>query len=197
MASASCEEVLKNTLKSGEKILWKGRAEPFAVMDGTNKGKIVRNMVTSSVIIAAILIAYYVVAISRSIGAGQNIVITLLAVGIWGFTLSGPYTLTRKLMKETEYVFTNERAIMVGRFSAVALPISERTKCRIEKMDNGKDILYMGEAVNTKPAAARAVAVAGISDEKGGPTGLVFYSISDAEEICKAYTPLNLVDRVK
>lgn len=196
MANPSTEEVLRNTLQNGEKVLWKGNAEEFPLMDTVYRSKIMRSIITSTVIMGAALIGYLAFTLNKDIDIGQHVVISILIVALWFFMLSGNFTQRKKLLKEMQYVITNQRALIVGKFNAVALPVNANTKCKIEKMDNGKDILYLGEACTLKPTQTRNAGTSGLFDENGVATGVVFYSISNAAALLEKYTAIKTFDRV-
>ena len=98
--------------------------------------------------------------------------------------------------KHVMYVFTNYRAITLTSREMHSMLINASTPYRLELLPDGNEILYIGDACNTKSYASRANTITGIhkgNRKSGHITGLVFYGLRDALDICRQYTPFTEV----
>lgn len=186
---------LKDILYEGEKILWKGKAEPFHLFDGPYKKSILLTWGASAAAIIAFLAFYIPYHIRSGCGAAQFVICFVLACMLpFVFSLQ-PLTTKYALDKKITYLFTTARAICINDTQINAFSISADTPCRIEPLANGSAVIYMGEeGCRIKPAKSRSAAVLRIkSAHSEALTGMVFYGVKDAAAVCKKFTPFSSV----
>ena len=96
-----------------------------------------------------------------------------------------------KLIKsDLTYVLTNYRAFVIGDERANMMRIDKDTDYRTEMQEDGTEIIYIGDACKTKASSSRANTVLGVRKDKENPskiTGLVFYGVKDAADVCSKY----------
>ena len=117
--------------------------------------------------------------------------ITVVLIGIVPVSLCFHSFSDCKIIKnDLRYVLTNYRAIIVKGPEEKYMKLDAGTPYRIEAVGDGLDAVFMGDACNFDVSKSREKAVLGIyGDEQnqGRVTGLVFYGIKNAEEICRKY----------
>ena len=87
-------------------------------------------------------------------------------------------------------MLTNYRAFVIGDERANMMRIDKTPDYRTEIQEDGTEIIYIGDACKTKASASRANTVLGVRKDKEDPskiTGLVFYGVKDAADVCSKY----------
>ena len=94
------------------------------------------------------------------------------------------------IKNDLTYVLTNYRAFVIGDERANMMRIDKDTDYRTEMQEDGTEIIYIGDACKTKASSSRANTVLGVRKDKENPskiTGLVFYGVKDAANVCSKY----------
>jgi hypothetical protein len=182
-------EYLKDTLEDGEKVLWEGKAEPFKIMDEPYKTDTLIRLVGLGGLYLLAIIGYLYQALSRGDGLSSVFVLVAILTIFVGLVIQVPFS-DQKVIKRSNYILTDRRAIIADRSNMRSLYLNANTPCKILHLGNGTDILCFGDACNVKPTATRKAATVGIAGEMGSKdlTGLAFYGIKDARKVCKDYT---------
>ena len=181
-------EKLKEFLTEDEKILWEGHPVPFKIMEKPYKTKL---MVSWTVVILAALAAAIGFITSGLAGEGETskTVIILAVIAFIPLACIVLPIMNKSKIEKSTYLLTNKRAIVETEDNILAMEIDERTPYKVEKMENGAEILYMGTATKKPMSKSRHVALSGLSEADDKVTdGVVFYSIKNANEICMKHT---------
>lgn len=180
----------REELLDGETVLWEGKSEPFAVLSGAYKQKLPVLWIVCAIYIVVFAVAYLPFAFRTQTDSIQLIFACVLAciipVSLCAHSFSDP-----KLIKnDLTYVLTNYRAFVIGDERANMMRIDKNTDYRTEIQEDGTEIIYIGDACKTKASASRANTVLGVRKDKENPskiTGLVFYGVKDAANVCSKY----------
>ena len=188
------KDYLDGVLENGEKVLWEGKPEPFELLEGSYK----KSILTRWIILGAVYVALVGGYLAKSLGRGDSIsnilmliiVLTIFAVII----LMAPISDRKALIANTKYVITDKRAIVINKDGAKAITLSKQTRCKVAHLENHTDVVFFGEACDVKENNSRSVAVKGLSSGKGKEiTGIIFYGVNDAKELCMKNTPCYMV----
>ncbi|MCI8417316.1 MAG: hypothetical protein HFI33_07470 [Lachnospiraceae bacterium] len=191
-------EKLQDVLYEREKVLWEGKPEPFSLLDDTYKQPLLITWGVSIAVVAAFL-AFYIPFYLRTEGTPTQLITALVLIGLIPFSLSiQPLTTKRSLDKKVTYLFTNQRAICINDTQINTFNITRETPCKLQKLPNGSSVIYMGEdGCKIKPTASRNAAVRRIkTPDSPDLTGMVFYGVKDAMEVCKSFAPFSNVSEV-
>ncbi len=174
------EEILKEELRPGEKILWRGKPEPFEILDLTHKKPLITKAILIIAIVALICVIYVAYAISAGIGVKYILVVAAMLCAIMG-ALNG-FNEGRK-MKKVNYVVTDQRII-----SILDLPKSlEYAKIKEVEFKTDEDgltsVLFGETAIKAKPCQRRSLALLDpfLDEETGYCSRFVLYAVDDAE----------------
>lgn len=181
-------EKLKEFLTEDEKILWEGHPVPFKIMEKPYKTKL---MVSWTVVILAALAAAIGFIASGLAGEGETskTVIVLAVIAFIPLACIVLPIMNKGKIEKSTYLLTNKRAIVETEDNILAMEIDDRTPYKVEKMENGAEVLYMGTAAKAPMSKSRHVALSGLSEADDKVTdGVVFYSIKNANEICMKHT---------
>ena len=127
------EEMLKEALRSDEKLLWSGRPERFETLDKTHKSSFYRKIVWSVAICAAVLALYIIMALKNGADIKPVVIIVVVACGVLG--PMSFFSDASKLRKNVLYAVTDKRLILVreavrdmdfGRIKSASLRRGER-----------------------------------------------------------------------
>lgn len=77
------EELLKESLREEEKLLWSGRPEAFETLDNTHKTPFIRNGIITAVVTIAICAAYVILARIEDVPLKPAVLVILAACGIF------------------------------------------------------------------------------------------------------------------
>ena len=181
-------------LMENEVVLWEDRPVPFKLLDSVYKN----SLLTSWIICGLVVIAYLALYIPYSIAnelMGSNVIVISIVIGACvTCAMARPIIDKNNLEKKTTFVLTNHRALVINGTNLKAMFINSDTPCKIVKMDNGASIILMGSAVNTSLKKSRSNSLMGVLDEnnKSKLSGMVFYSVNNAEKVCDCYAPFKV-----
>ena len=177
-------------LLDGEEILWQGKSEPFGILSGPYRRRLILTWIISAVVLVTFAASYLPYAV-RSQSDLVQIIFTSSLVGIVPVSLCF-YSIkdVKTIQSKLRYVLTNNRALLLGANELRHIRISENTAYRIEVCDDGTEILYIGDGCRTKAGSSRKHTIMGVRGDDSNYTkitGLVFYGLKNAEEVCKRY----------
>lgn len=183
------EELIKNNLENGEKILWTGKSASKKVMDSTYLVPYLIRFVVSYGIVAAL--AFY--AISKTGSIRTSALLMLLVVGsLIPMTAISDGIKSKKLC----YAATDRRLMRVNESLVSSVNYDEIGSCAFRKDSSGNTSLLCGDkTVSSNPSSWRGKALFTGSYEKDSENHVndyVFYAVDDAEGLKKA-----IEDKVK
>ena len=77
------EELLKESLREEEKLLWSGRPEPFEPLDKTHKSPFIRSGIITALVTIAICVAYVILAGINNAPLKPAVLVIVAACGIF------------------------------------------------------------------------------------------------------------------
>lgn len=173
-------------LQEGETIEWVSKAEPFVLLDQTNKQSLMIRWLISAVI-AVLLVAGYLAMVGQNDVSASWVVIAVLLGGPI-FAAVRPLTDARALKKNVVFAITDRRAITSkGGSDFFAINLDEVTAIRfVEKAGGVGDVLF-GDATKMKDRKLRLLSlVPQVFKEENNPlTGLVFYNVGEIHKVKK------------
>ena len=179
-------EIEERHLRPGEKVLWTGHAEPFSPADCPDWPSIQRMRLISAIAWAIVTVLCVIYMIHHH--TAMPIILIGLAAVFPIVYLASPNA-ERKNVMRCIYMITDQRILCQGTERLCTFSYDENTPYHIETLKNGCDVLYIGEpALHCKPGFARAAATMGFRDGMADYTGIVFYSVRDAEQLVRDYT---------
>ena len=172
------DEMLKAGLLPDEKVLWRGKAEPFTTLDKTHKKRF-SICACIGLLITILVAAAYFAAVARGGMQAKPIVllIVLLLCGIPAFNMLGDASKLRKM----EYVVTDQR-LLVLRDSIRPMPLNYIQEAGFGTDADGHVSLLCGkDALKAKPDHWREFCVVGQSNADGSDvcSRFVFYAPAD------------------
>ena len=168
------DEMLKTGLLPDEKILWRGKAEPFTTLDKTHKKRFIICAGIGLLITVLVAVAYFA-AVAR--GGLKAKPFVLLLCGIPAFNMLGDASKLKKM----EYVVTDQRLIIL-RDSLRPMPFKAIQEAGFRTDDDGHVSLLCGkDALKAKADKWREICVVGQSAADGSDvcTRFVFYAPAD------------------
>ena len=177
------EELLKESLREEETLLWSGRPEAFETLDKTHKIPFIRKGIIAALVTIAICAAYVIFAQIKNVPLKPAVPVIVAACGI--FVILRGLIDASKLRKRVLYAITDKRV----EYSAISA-------AKLDRDEDGHVSLLCGEdAIKAKPWKRRVMALAGTvtNDTTGMCESFAFYAIPDADkvkEILKPYLPL-------
>ncbi len=176
------EEILKDELRQGEKILWKGKPENFETLDLTHKKPLINRAIFIITIVALLCIIYAVYAISNNIEVKYILIVVAMFCAVMG-VVNG-FNQGRKMKKMT-YVITDQRIISVLELPK-SLEYSQVKEVEFkEDADGHISVLFGEDAIKAKPYQRRALALLDpyIDEESGFCSRFAFYAVPDADNL--------------
>jgi len=176
------EELLKEELHAGEKILWQQQPEAFETLDVTHKQHVTIKAVLTIGIVSALCLVYFFYANSNGIEIKPSLIaIAMLCAVIGAFN----FIFESKKLHKMNYILTDQRII----FGVDILKSIEYTK--IDKVEVKKDadghssILFGDIAIKSKAHIWRSFAVADayIDADSGFCSRFVMYAVPDADKV--------------
>lgn len=170
------ENLLKRELDEGENVLWLGKPEDSEPLVGCYKKRFFKELITSIVIAAALIIGY-IVGVKANGATLYPLVIIVIAV-IAALAPINCYTAPKKLRK-TAYAFTDKRVAVI-RETAHCVEYGKIKTAALRTDDIGYVTLLCGEdAVNLKPAHWREDSLLGehMSDSMEECESLVMFGL--------------------
>ena len=172
------DEMLKAGLLPDEKILWRGKAEPFTPLDKTHKKRFIICAGIGLLITALVAAAYFAAVARGGLQAKPYVLlIVLLLCGIPAFNMLGDASKLKKM----EYVVTDQRLIVL-RDSLRPMPFKTIQEAGFRTDDDGHVSLLCGkDALKAKPDKWREICVVGQSAADGSDvcSRFVFYAPAD------------------
>ena len=177
-------------LTEGERVLWEGKPEPFKLLDQSYKNRIIATWIASVVVMIAFAVVYSSLVFAKGHNTSKDIICLVVVELIPLIFIFRPFTERKKILNAT-YVITDQKAVIVGGSNDKVLELTPNTKYKIETIPSGFDVLYLGDTVEkASPTSCRVLSIVGVeSKEVGIYTGLVFYNIKNARQVCNAYLP--------
>lgn len=179
------DEMLKTGLLPDEKILWRGKAEPFTTLDKTHKKRFIICAGIGLLITALVAAAYFAAVARGGLQAKPYVLlIVLLLCGIPAFNMLGDASKLKKM----EYVVTDQRLIIL-RDSLRPMPFKVIQEAGFRTDDDGHVSLLCGkDALKAKPDKWREICVVGQSAADGSDvcSRFAFYAVNQPEELKKA-----------
>lgn len=176
------DEIIKEELRDGEKVLWFGAPENFETLDRTHKNPLIKNAVRIMAVVVALCVIYVVYALTNGIELKPVLVVLALIFAIMG-AASG--FLQGKKMKRVKYAITDQRII-----SVLELPKSlEYSKikevCFETDADGHTSILFGEKAIKAKAHQRRSIALLDpyIDEETGFCSRFALYAVPEAEKL--------------
>lgn len=134
------DKELRDYLRDNEQVRWQGRPEPFPLLEGSSKAKILRTWIVTGVIVCALLVWYFGYAEKNAGFLGLMLIIAALI-------MISPFTERRNLLGQN-YWITNQRVILRTRdksFYYMNLDGIDEIQVVRDKSDNG--CLALGKIV--------------------------------------------------
>lgn len=183
------KDYLNGVLKDGEQVLWEGKPEPFKLLEGVYKKSILTLWGILGAVYVLAVVGYLSTAIKRGDPFASIMMLVVVITVFIVFILTVPISDRKTLITSTRYILTDRRAIIINKAGVKSMPVNKETPCKVAHLDNNTDVLYFGDACEIKADKSRKAAVAGITASGSKDiTGLAFYGIKDAKEICMNYT---------
>lgn len=187
------EELLKESLREDEKLLWSGRPEAFETLDKTHKSPFIRSGIIAAVVTIALCVAYVILAKAKDVPLKPAVLVIVAACGI--FIIVRGLLDASKIRKRTSYVITDKRLLILTD-SARSVEYSAINVAKLDRDEDGHTSLLCGEgAIKMKPWKRRVAVLSGAitDDDTGMCERFVLYALPDADkikEILKPYLPL-------
>lgn len=187
------EELLKESLREDEKLLWSGRPEAFETLDKTHKSPFIRSGIIAAVVTIALCVAYVILAKAKDVPLKPAVLVIVAACGI--FIILRGLNDASKIKKRACYAITDKRLIILTD-SAKSVEYSAISAAKLDRDEDGHTSLLCGEdAIKARPWKRRAAVLSGaITNENTGMCErFVMYALPDADkikEILKPYLPL-------
>ena len=187
------EELLKESLREEEKLLWSGSPEPFETLDKTHKTPFIRNGIITGLITIAICVAYVILANIEDVPLKPGVLVIVAACGI--FIIVRALLDASKIRKRVQYAITDKRLIVLTD-SAKSVEYSAVSAAKLDKDGDGHASLLCGEdAIKAKPWKRRALVLTGAvtNDTTGVCESFVMYALPETDkvkEILKPYLSL-------
>lgn len=173
-------------LLEGEHVLWESGAEQFKIQEKPFSAWNLACWIT----LAAVVIIYAAAYVPGAIASGKSLGGIVLVGCVFAF-IPAIFTYNSihdcsTIIHRLKYVITDKRALVVNKDQYLAMDITPDTPFKVETRPNGNQILFLGSTTKSKVFQSRKLAVIGEKDSQNKYQGLVFYSISNAGDACKA-----------
>ena len=174
-----------------EVVLWEGHPKPFTLLEGAYAISLTASWALTFLSVVAYFFFYIPYAITNNYWGKNALIISITIGACVACVLCMPFIDKRTLEKKTTYILTNRRAIVVSGQNMKSMFIDANTPYEVRQMENGAGIILMGSAVKSRLRNSRSNTLNGILDEKNRSkiTGIVFYSVENADLICDLYAP--------
>lgn len=176
----------KEFLLEGEQILWESGANQFKIQEKPFSAWNLAYWIA----LAAVIIIYAVTYIPFAMASGSSFISIILIGCVIAFI---PAILTYNsihdcstIINRLQYVITDKRALVVNKDQYISMELAPDTPFKVEERPDGNQILFLGSTTKSKLFQSRKLAVTGEKNGQNKYQGLVFYSISNAGEACKA-----------
>lgn len=178
--------VFDTLLGEGEHLEWVGKSEPFKLMDGVQKKRLTMRFLICGVI-AVVLTAAYVIAVSASGGSIQAL-IPILTIGVPLFVMVRPVMDCNTISKKLIYAVTNKRIIAYQNETTVAdMDLDKIGEVKVLDRGNGIGNVAFGvDAVSAPEHKHRFIAIQPKYKYENSDklyTGIVFYNVAEHKKI--------------
>ena len=186
------EELFKEELLSGEKLLWHAKPEEFETLDVTHKKPVTVRAALTICIVAALCVIYVVYANSKGIDVKPSLVVIAMGCAVIG---AFNYIFESKKLRKINYAVTDQR-IIFGDEILKSLEFSKINKLELKTDADGHTSILFGDiAIKAKPHKWRSLATADayIDTDTDFCTRFVMYAVPNAEQvkdILSKYIPL-------
>lgn len=134
------DKKLREYLRENEQVRWQGRPEPFALLEGSSKAKILRTWIVTAVVVCGILVWYFGYAEKNAGFLGLMLIIAAVI-------MISPIMERRNLQGQT-YWITNERVILCTRDkSFFYMNLDEIDEIRVVRDKSDHGCLALGKIV--------------------------------------------------
>ena len=187
------EELLNESLREEEKLLWSGRPEAFETLDKTHKVPFIRKGIITALVTIAICVAYVLFAKIENAPLKPAVLVVVAACGI--FIILRGLADAAKIRKRVLYAITDKRLIILTD-SDRSVEYSAISVAKLDRDEDGHVSLLCGEsAIKAKPWKRRVIVLTGAvtNDTTGMCESFAMYALPDADkvkEILKPYLPL-------
>lgn len=178
------EELLKEELHAGEKILWHGGPEPFETLDVTHKQHVIVKAVLTIGIVFTLCIAYLVFANSKGIELKPSLVVIAMLCAVLA---SFNYIFQSKKLSKMNYIITDQR-IIFGTDILKSLEFAKIDKVEFKKDADGHTSILFGDvAIKSKAHQWRSLSLADayIDSDTGYCSRFALYAVSNVDEVKK------------
>ncbi|MCR4707607.1 MAG: hypothetical protein K5746_06635 [Clostridiales bacterium] len=168
-------------LAEGEKILWAGKPEGVALLDGVMKTRTIIIWIVCCILILAGL--YCAAFLLSGATLGQRIALLVVFDLIPVLILVNTVRDTRALQNRTQYHITNRRVLVRSPYTDYSLPLSAGLAAEIGRENRS---VRLGKAVGMKPVRERnATLTNSCRNDEGKAEGVVLYNISDPDAVLR------------
>ncbi len=186
------DKYLGENLLDGERILWKGKSEPFKLLAPPYSRSLPLLWTVSLGILLIALFLFLPFARNMQVDSMQLLFLFVIVALVPATLCFHSIADKRYIEKHITYIFTNYRAISLTPKEINSMLINASTPYRLETLPDGNEILYIGDACNTTSYLSRENTITGIRKDAADAnriTGLVFYGLHNAQDVCRQYTP--------
>ncbi len=187
------EELLKESLREEEKLLWSGRPEAFETLDMTHKIPFIRKGIITAIVTIAICVGYVILAGAQDAPLKPGVLAVVAACGV--FIIVRGLLDASKIRKRMQYAITDKRLIILTD-SDKSVEYSAISAAMLSSDKDGHVSLLCGEnAIKAKPWRRRALALTGAvtNDTTGVCESFVMYALPETDkvnEILRSYLSL-------
>ena len=178
------DEIIKEELRAGEKVLWTGSPESFETLDVTNKQPVIKKGIMIIGVIVALCIIYIAYALSKGIEIKPALVVIAMACAIAG---SVNFISDARKLRRMKYAITDQRIIFKLDL-AKSLEFAKISEVEFKTdADGHTSILFGKNAIKAKAHQWRSLALADayIDEDTGLCSRFAMYAIPEAEEVKK------------
>ncbi len=177
------EELIRNELGNGEKVLWIGRSASKKLLDNTNRMGYLMQIVIPLAIMAGMMYASVV-------KIGEVKFSAFLMLFVLGILLPLSAVLDGYGARDLEYAATDRRLIRKNGSQLTSVKYEEIAECSFRKDKDGQTSLLCGKnAVNASPSKWRkqALFTGNVEkDEENHVERYTFYAVSDPDGLRQA-----------
>lgn len=173
-------------LHEEEHIVWESTAEQFKIQEQPFSTWNLVIWLSLAVVLGIYAIAYIPFAAANGTSFSGILLVGCIFAFIPAILTYNSIHDCSTIMNRLKYIITDKRAIIVNRDQYLSMDLTADTPYRIIERSNGTQILFLGSTIHSRLSQARKLAVIGAKGEKNNCSGLVFYSIPNADEACKA-----------
>ena len=180
------EEIIKEELRPGEKILWRAKTDAFETLDVTHKKAFITKAALIIGIVAALYVVYVVFAQAKGIELKPVLVVGALFCAFLG-AFNG--ISEGKKMKKMQYIVTDQRIISVLEVPK-SLDFSHVREYEfMTDADGHTSVLFGKKAIKAKAHLRRTFALLDpyIDEETGYCSRFALYAVPDVDNLKKIF----------